>query len=137
MYLSSVTIISSRRATIERISRIIDVSVGPELLERLVDALGNPIDGKGPINASGCHRAPLKAPGVLSHCPVNQPMMTSIEPIDTMVPIGRGRHELIVGDRQTRKTAAAIKTILNQRSRAVSTSLLVCSRVPHAYQQLY
>jgi F-type H+-transporting ATPase subunit alpha len=83
--------------------------VGPELLGRVVDALGNP------INASERRRASLKAPGILPHRSVNQPMMTGIKPIDTMVPIGRGQRELIIGDRQTGKTAVAIDAILNQK----------------------
>jgi proton translocating ATP synthase F1 alpha subunit len=78
-------------------------------------ALGNPIDGKGPIQATERRRAALKAPGILPRRSVNQPMMTGIKPIDAMVPIGRGQRELIIGDRQTGKTAVAIDTILNQR----------------------
>ncbi|KAF8493715.1 P-loop containing nucleoside triphosphate hydrolase protein [Russula emetica] len=78
-------------------------------------ALGNPIDGKGPIQATEHRRAALKAPGILPRRSVNQPMMTGIKPIDAMVPIGRGQRELIIGDRQTGKTAVAIDTILNQR----------------------
>ncbi|OBZ73767.1 ATP synthase subunit alpha, mitochondrial [Grifola frondosa] len=95
--------------------QIVDVPVGPELLGRVVDALGNPIDGKGPINTSERRRASLKAPGILPRRSVNQPMMTGIKPIDAMVPIGRGQRELIIGDRQTGKTAVAIDTILNQK----------------------
>ncbi|KAF8500499.1 P-loop containing nucleoside triphosphate hydrolase protein [Russula emetica] len=78
-------------------------------------ALGNPIDGKGPIQATECRRAALKAPGILPRRSVNQPMMTGIKPIDAMVPISRGQREIIIGDRQTGKTAVAIDTILNQR----------------------
>ena len=85
------------------------------MLGRVVDALGNPIDGKGPINTSERRRAQLKAPGILPRRSVNQPMMTGIKPIDAMVPIGRGQRELIIGDRQTGKTAVAIDTILNQK----------------------
>ena len=101
--------------TVKRTGQIVDVPVGPELLGRVVDALGNPIDGKGPINASERRRASLKAPGILPRRSVNQPMMTGIKPIDAMVPIGRGQRELIIGDRQTGKTAVAIDTILNQK----------------------
>ncbi|KAJ3884952.1 ATP synthase alpha chain [Lentinula edodes] len=98
-----------------RTGQIVDVPVGPGLLGRVVDALGDPIDGKGPIEAAERRRASLKAPGILPRCSVNQPMMTGLKPIDAMVPIGRGQHELIIGDRQTRKTAVAIDTILHQK----------------------
>lgn len=101
--------------TVKRTGQIVDVPVGPALLGRVVDALGNPIDGKGPIQATERRRAALKAPGILPRRSVNQPMMTGIKPIDAMVPIGRGQRELIIGDRQTGKTAVAIDTILNQR----------------------
>ena len=101
--------------TVKRTGQIVDVPVGPALLGRVVDALGNPIDGKGPIQAAERRRASLKAPGILPRRSVNQPMMTGIKPIDAMVPIGRGQRELIIGDRQTGKTAVAIDTILNQK----------------------
>ncbi|KAI6113116.1 P-loop containing nucleoside triphosphate hydrolase protein [Pisolithus sp. B1] len=101
--------------TVKRTGQIVDVPVGPGLLGRVVDALGNPIDGKGPIEATERRRASLKAPGILPRRSVNQPMMTGLKPIDAMVPIGRGQRELIIGDRQTGKTAVAIDTILNQK----------------------
>ncbi|KAI0299146.1 P-loop containing nucleoside triphosphate hydrolase protein [Russula brevipes] len=101
--------------TVKRTGQIVDVPVGPALLGRVVDALGNPIDGKGPIEATERRRASLKAPGILPRRSVHQPMMTGIKPIDAMVPIGRGQRELIIGDRQTGKTAVAIDTILNQK----------------------
>jgi F-type H+-transporting ATPase subunit alpha len=101
--------------TVKRTGQIVDVPVGPGLLGRVVDALGNPIDGKGPIEAAERRRASLKAPGILPRRSVNQPMMTGLKPIDAMVPIGRGQRELIIGDRQTGKTAVAIDTILNQK----------------------
>ncbi|CAH7686929.1 ATP synthase subunit alpha, mitochondrial [Phakopsora pachyrhizi] len=101
--------------TVKRTGQIVDVPVGPELLGRVVDALGNPIDGKGPIACKERRRASLKAPGVLPRRSVNQPMMTGIKSIDAMVPIGRGQRELIIGDRQTGKTAVALDTILNQK----------------------
>lgn len=88
---------------------------GPELLGRVVDALGNPIDGKGPIKAAEKRRAQLKAPGILPRTSVNQPVQTGMKCIDSMVPIGRGQRELIIGDRQTGKTAVAIDTMLNQK----------------------
>jgi len=101
--------------TVKRTGQIVDVPVGPGLLGRVVDALGDPIDGKGPIQAAERRRASLKAPGILPRRSVNQPMMTGLKPIDAMVPIGRGQRELIIGDRQTGKTAVAIDTILNQK----------------------
>ncbi|KAF9511231.1 hypothetical protein BS47DRAFT_1319088 [Hydnum rufescens UP504] len=101
--------------TVKRTGQIVDVPVGPGLLGRVLDALGNPIDGKGPVNATERRRASLKAPGILPRRSVNQPMQTGLKPIDAMVPIGRGQRELIIGDRQTGKTAVALDTILNQK----------------------
>ncbi|KAL7414713.1 ATP synthase F1 alpha subunit [Mrakia frigida] len=101
--------------TVKRTGQIVDVPVGPGLLGRVLDALGNPIDGKGPIDAIERRRASLKAPGILPRRSVFEPMQTGLKPIDAMVPIGRGQRELIIGDRQTGKTAVAIDTILNQK----------------------
>ncbi|GAB1310781.1 Alpha subunit of the F1 sector of mitochondrial F1F0 ATP synthase [Madurella fahalii] len=101
--------------TVKRTGEIVDVPVGPELLGRVVDALGNPIDGKGPINAKEKRRAQLKAPGILPRRSVNQPVQTGLKSVDAMVPIGRGQRELIIGDRQTGKTAVGLDTILNQK----------------------
>ena len=89
--------------------------VGVELLGRVVDALGNPIDGKGPIKTTEKRRAQLKAPGILPRRSVNQPVQTGLKSIDAMVPIGRGQRELIIGDRQTGKTAVALDAMLNQK----------------------
>lgn len=100
---------------VKRTGQIVDVPVGPELLGRVVDALGRPIDGKGPINAKERRRAQVKAPGILPRTSVNEPMQTGIKPVDAMVPIGRGQRELIIGDRQSGKTGIALDTILNQR----------------------
>lgn len=85
------------------------------MLGRVVDALGNPIDGKGPINTTEKRRAQLKAPGILPRRSVNQPVQTGLKSIDAMVPIGRGQRELVIGDRQTGKTAVALDTMLNQK----------------------
>ena len=93
----------------------VDVPTGPKLLGRVVDALGNPIDGKGPIEAAEKRRAQLKAPGILPRRSVNQPVQTGLKAIDSMVPIGRGQRELIIGDRQTGKTAVALDAIINQK----------------------
>ena len=96
--------------------RILEVPVGPELLGRVVDALGNPIDGKGPINAKLTDKVEKIAPGVIARQSVNQPVMTGYKAVDTMIPIGRGQRELIIGDRQTGKTALAIDAIIAQKN---------------------
>ncbi|ODV93820.1 hypothetical protein PACTADRAFT_51568 [Pachysolen tannophilus NRRL Y-2460] len=100
---------------VKRTGKIVDVPVGPALLGRVVDALGNPIDGKGPIKASGHTRAQVKAPGILPRQSVSEPMQTGLKSVDALVPVGRGQRELIIGDRQTGKTAVALDTILNQK----------------------
>lgn len=99
--------------------RILEVPIGEALLGRVVDALGNPIDGKGPINATQTSPIEKVAPGVVFRQPVNQPMQTGLKAIDSMVPIGRGQRELIIGDRQTGKTAIALDAIINQRNTGV------------------
>jgi len=103
-------------ATVRRTGAIVDVPVGPELLGRVVDPLGNPIDGKGPINAKQRSRVEVKAPGIVYRKSVHEPVQTGIKSIDALIPIGRGQRELIIGDRQTGKTAIAIDTILNQKA---------------------
>merc|ERR1712113_641405 len=95
---------------------IVDVPIGEALLGRVVDALGIPIDGAGPINATERRRVELKAPGIIPRQSVHEPMATGLKAVDSLIPIGRGQRELIIGDRQTGKTAIAIDTILNQRS---------------------
>ncbi len=100
--------------------RILEVPVGPELRGRVVDALGNPIDGKGPINAKATDIIEKVAPGVIARQSVDQPLQTGIKAIDSMVPIGRGQRELIIGDRQTGKTAVAIDTIISQKGKNVT-----------------
>lgn len=99
--------------------RILEVPVGEALLGRVVDALGNPIDGKGPIHSDKSSPIEKVAPGVIARQPVSQPMQTGVKAIDSMVPIGRGQRELIIGDRQTGKTAIAIDAIINQRNTGV------------------
>ncbi|KAJ6257747.1 ATP synthase subunit [Drechslerella dactyloides] len=101
--------------TVKRTGEIVDVPVGPELLGRVVDGLGAPIDGKGPVATKERRRAQLKAPGILPRQSVREPMQTGLKSVDAMVPIGRGQRELIIGDRQTGKTAVALDTILNQK----------------------
>jgi len=102
--------------TVKRTGRIVSVPAGKEMLGRVVDALGNPIDGKGPIKASEQRRADVKAPGIMPRKSVEEPMQTGLKAIDAMIPIGRGQRELIIGDRQTGKSAIALDTILNQKS---------------------
>ncbi|WP_201597357.1 F0F1 ATP synthase subunit alpha [Psychrobacter fulvigenes] len=99
--------------------RILEVPVGPELLGRVVDALGNPIDGKGPINAKMTDKVEKIAPGVIDRQSVDEPVMTGYKAVDTMIPIGRGQRELIIGDRQTGKTALAIDTIIAQKTSGI------------------
>ena len=105
--------------TVKTTGRILEVPIGRGLLGRVVDALGTPIDGKGPIEAEGT--APLEkvAPGVIARQSVSEPVQTGLKSIDSMVPIGRGQRELIIGDRQTGKTALAIDTIINQRGTGI------------------
>merc|ERR1711915_538504 len=100
---------------VKRTGAIVDVPVGKEILGRVVDALGNPIDGKGPLGTQEKFRVGLKAPGIIPRQSVSEPMQTGIKAVDSLVPIGRGQRELIIGDRQTGKTAIAIDTIINQK----------------------
>ena len=102
--------------TVKRTRAIVDVPVGKGLLGRVVDALGNPIDGKGPIEAAERKRVDVKAPGIIPRKSVHEPMATGLKAIDALIPIGRGQRELIIGDRQTGKTAIALDTILNQKA---------------------
>lgn len=102
--------------TVKRTGDIVDVPVGPELLGRVVDALGNPIDGKGEIPAKQRALVEVKAPGIIPRKSVHEPMQTGLKAIDSLIPVGRGQRELIIGDRQTGKTAVIIDTILNQKS---------------------
>ena len=106
-------------ATVRRTGRIMEVPVGEALIGRVVNALGMPVDGKGPIETPHRRRVELKAPGILARQPVKEPLQTGIKAIDSMVPIGRGQRELIIGDRQTGKTAVAIDTIINQKGLGV------------------
>ncbi|MBV62936.1 MAG: F0F1 ATP synthase subunit alpha [Rickettsiales bacterium] len=106
---------------VKRTGEIVDVPVGKELLGRVVDSLGNPIDGKGPINSSQRSRIEVKAPGIIGRRSVYEPMQSGLKAIDSLVPIGRGQRELIIGDRQTGKTAVALDTMLNQKNINEST----------------
>jgi F-type H+-transporting ATPase subunit alpha len=112
-----------------RTGDIVDVPIGEEMLGRVFDALGNPIDGKGPVNTKERRKVELKAPGIIARKSVHEPMQTGIKAVDALVPIGRGQRELIIGDRQTGKTAIAIDTILNQKKahdQGDTTKMLYC-----------
>src|ERR1700753_1632301 len=103
--------------TVKRTGRLLDIPVGEGLLGRIVDPLGNPLDGKGEIESTETRPAEHKAPGVVQRQPVTEPMLTGLKAIDSMIPIGRGQRELIIGDRQTGKTSIAIDTIINNKDR--------------------
>ncbi|MGH8442765.1 MAG: F0F1 ATP synthase subunit alpha, partial [Nevskiaceae bacterium] len=109
----------SEGATVKTTGRILEVPVGEGLLGRVVDALGRPIDGKGAIKATGQSPIEKVAPGVIARKSVSQPVQTGYKAVDAMVPIGRGQRELIIGDRQTGKTALAIDTIINQKGSGI------------------
>ena len=102
--------------TVIRSGSIVDVPIGKELLGRVVDALGNPIDGKGPIKAKKRSRVDVKAPGIIPRKSVHEPMSTGLKAIDALIPVGRVQRELVIGDRQTGKTAILLDTMLNQKS---------------------
>ena len=104
---------------VKRTGRIVEVPVGESLLGRVVNAIGQPIDGKGPIDTKDFRRIEVKAPGIVARQPVKEPLQTGIKAVDSMIPIGRGQRELIIGDRQTGKTAIAIDTIINQKDNNV------------------
>ncbi|HIV61468.1 MAG TPA: F0F1 ATP synthase subunit alpha [Candidatus Butyricicoccus avistercoris] len=105
--------------TVKRTQRIVEVPVGDAMLGRVVDALGAPIDGKGPINTTEARPIEMPAPGIIERSPVNVPLQTGIKAIDSMIPIGRGQRELIIGDRQTGKTQIGLDTIINQKGTGV------------------
>src|SRR5512136_2864395 len=104
---------------VERTNRIASVPVGKAMIGRVVNAIGIPVDGKGPIGSDKFRNVEFKAPGVIERQPVTEPLQTGIKAIDSMIPIGRGQRELIIGDRKTGKTAVAIDTIINQRESGV------------------
>ena len=106
-------------STVKRTNRIVQVPVGEDLLGRVVDVLGNPIDGRGEIRTKNFRRVEVKAPGIVARESVKEPLQTGIKAVDAMIPIGRGQRELIIGDRQTGKTAIAVDTIINQKGKGV------------------
>lgn len=112
--------------TVKRTGRVAEVPVGEELLGRVVNPLGKPLDGRGPINAKKTLPIERKALGVMSRSPVNEPLQTGLKAIDSMIPIGRGQRELIIGDRQTGKSAIAADTIINQKSSHNTDSPVYC-----------
>src|SRR5580698_10384363 len=103
--------------TVKRTKRLLEIPVGEELLGRIVDPLGNPLDGKGDIRPAGMRPVEFKAPGVVYRQPVRESMLTGLKAVDSMIPIGRGQRELIIGDRGTGKTAIAVDTIINNKDR--------------------
>ncbi len=123
---------------VKRTDTIVDVPVGKALLGRVVDALGNPIDGKGPIETTQRSRVEVKAPGIIPRKSVDEPVQSGLKAIDALVPVGRGQRELIIGDRQTGKSAVAIDTFINQREahqgdgREGKAVLHLCRRRPEA-----
>jgi F-type H+-transporting ATPase subunit alpha len=114
--------------TVNRTKKIVQVPVGEALIGRVVDALGNAIDGQGPIVAKETRVVDVKAPGIIKRQPVHEPLQTGIKAIDAMIPIGRGQRELIIGDRQTGKTAIAIDTIINQKGKGVYCFYVACGQ---------
>ena len=109
----------SEGQTIKRTGRVVSVPVGEAMIGRVVNAIGQPIDGNGPVNTTEFRPVETIAPGIIARQPVKEPLQTGIKAIDSMIPIGRGQRELIIGDRQTGKTTIAIDTILNQRDKDV------------------
>src|SRR5688572_18680696 len=116
--------------SVRRTGRIFDVPVGPAMVGRVVNALGEPVDGKGPIESKLRRRVEIKAPGIVQRQPVKEPLQTGLKAIDAMIPIGRGQRELIIGDRQTGKSAIAIDTIINNKeSEIVSIYVAIGQRM--------
>ncbi|RJP23496.1 MAG: F0F1 ATP synthase subunit alpha, partial [Deltaproteobacteria bacterium] len=105
--------------TVRRTGKIVEVPCGDAMIGRVVNALGQPIDGKGPVESKDTRRVEIKAPGIVKRQPVKEPLQTGLKAIDAMIPIGRGQRELIIGDRQTGKTAVATDTIINQKGTGV------------------
>ncbi len=126
---------------VKRTGTIVDVPIGKELLGRVVDGLGNPIDGKGPLKTTQRSRVEVKAPGIIPRTSVNEPVQTGLKALDALVPVGRGQRELIIGDRQTGKTAVAIDTFINQKEAnkgkdEIEEALLhLCCRRPEAFDR--
>ena len=123
--------------TVKRTERIVEVPVGDALLGRVVNAIGEPVDGAGEINATETRKIEIKAPGIIARKPVHEPMQTGIKAIDSMIPIGRGQRELIIGDRKTGKTAVAIDTIINQKGKNVKCVYVAVGQKQSTVRQVY
>ncbi len=124
-------------STVKRTEKIVQVPVGDGLLGRVVNSIGEPIDGKGEINATEYRNIEIKAPGIIKRKPVHEPMQTGIKAIDSMIPIGRGQRELIIGDRKTGKTAVAIDTIINQKGKDVKCIYVAIGQKQSTVRQVY
>ena len=122
---------------VKRTKKIVSIGVGEELLSRVIDPLGHPLDGKGKIDTTDTRLVELKAPGIVKRQPVSEPLQTGIKAIDTMIPIGRGQRELIIGDRQTGKTAIAIDTIINQKGKGVFCVYVAIGQKQSTVAQVY
>ncbi len=124
-------------STVKRTEKIVEVPVGDGLLGRVVSAIGEPLDGKGEIKSSESRKIEIKAPGIIKRKPVHEPMQTGIKAIDSMIPIGRGQRELIIGDRKTGKTAVAIDTIINQKGKDVVCVYVAVGQKQSTVRQVY
>jgi F-type H+-transporting ATPase subunit alpha len=124
-------------STVKRTEKIVEVPVGDALLGRVVNAIGEPLDGQGEINATETRKVEIKAPGIIQRKPVHEPMQTGIKAIDSMIPIGRGQRELIIGDRKTGKTAVAIDTIINQKGKDVVCVYVAVGQKQSTVRQVY
>ncbi len=113
---------------VKRTGRVMETPVGEELIGRVVNAVGMPIDGKGPINAKNFRKVDVIAPGIIKRQPVKEPLQTGIKAIDAMIPIGRGQRELVIGDRQTGKTAILLDTIINQKGQNCICIYVACGQ---------
>src|ERR671917_358917 len=123
--------------TVKRTNRLLEIPVGDALLGRIIDPLGRPLDGKGDINLEETRPAEVKAPGVVQRQPVKEPLQTGIKAIDSMIPIGRGQRELVIGDRQTGKTAILVDTILNQKGQDVICVYVAIGQKASTVAQVY
>src|SRR4030043_850516 len=123
--------------TVKRTGRIAEIPVGEAVLGRVIDAVGNPLDGKGPINAKEFRRIEMVAPGVIARQPVKEPMYTGLKAIDAMTPGGRGQRELIIGDRQIGKTAIAVDAILAQKNTDIYCIYVACGQKKSTVAQVH
>src|ERR687888_1891594 len=122
---------------VRRTGRVLDVPVGPAMVGRVVDALGRPVDGLGPVHTTKTRKVEIVAPGIIKRQPVKEPLQTGIKAIDSMIPIGRGQRELIIGDRGTGKTAILVDTILNQRDQDIVCIYVAIGQKESTVAQVY